>query len=96
MAKKISMTTPHQKREVEIVLQGASLIKDSIRVVASMQKIAKLDFVDLISSVTIAIGDTIIAFANATDTPTNVIQKMFIECLNEHVSQYKAEAKQNN
>ena len=96
MAKKKDTISSHQKREVEMVLKGAGLIKDSIRVVAAMQKCVNMESVDVITSATIAIGDTIVAFANATGEPTDKIQGMFVECLKEHISQTKAEARQNN
>lgn len=80
-----------ERREVELVMKCADLIKSSIRMSAAMQSAAHMQPQDVIASLTIAVGDFIVGVASSREDRKTIL-KEFTNLLKDYVMNAEKEA----
>lgn len=85
------------KREVDMMISGSSLIKDSIGITEKIQVIAGIEQPEgVFCSLGMAVGDTIMRQAQELQVPVDVLQNMFIESLKLYIQDRMSEKKGGN
>lgn len=79
-----------ERREVELVMKCADLIKSSIRMSAVMQSAVHMQPQDVIASLTIAVGDFIVGASSREARKKNL--KEFTNLLKDYVMNAEKEA----
>ena len=80
-----------ERREVELVMKCADLIKSSIRMSAAMQGAVHMQPQDVIASLTIAVGDFIVGVASSREARKKIL-KEFTNLLKDYVMNAEKEA----
>lgn len=90
MKPKISET---EKKQVELVIKCAEMIKSAIRMSAMMQQAVHMEPEDVIASITMAVGDFMVAMA---DDEHGTSRKKIVTEFTKHLKDYVMNADKEN
>ena len=79
---KISET---EKKQVELVIKCADMIKSSIRISAMMQHVSGMEPQDIFASLTMAVGDFMVAVADDSHESRKKLVTEFTKALKDYV-----------